>query len=46
MNVLRERLGEQRYPREYMRSSLNAIFPTGIYAVFAAAKAQEQDREL
>lgn len=31
--LLRERLGEQSYPREYMRSSLNAISPTGIYAV-------------
>lgn len=31
--LLRERLGEQSYPREYMRASLNAISPTGIYAV-------------
>lgn len=31
--VLRERLEEQSYPREYMRASLNAISPDGVYAV-------------
>lgn len=31
--VLRERLEEQSYPREYMRASLNALSLTGVYAV-------------
>lgn len=31
--VLRERLEEQSYPREYMRASLNSISPNEVYAV-------------